>query len=241
MAEELDVQLILTCQLRPALLLDANGVVIAANNGSRRMIAHTQSSAPQDMHNPLIGQDLSQLGLVLQPRQTPILSSWSELLDAAVHAPRLDEPRYTTANSFHPDTDNFWDEESVCQAIVESDVEIPRRSDEQVAENEDDASTIKARAAVHWFPRREGGSFLVIFDRSSASKETVSDQFDSVNNPPGSSNTPSDAHPEEPQLNSKPMMPLDNQSLSSNEKIYVEKNTMNRTCSTSVSTLKFLT
>jgi hypothetical protein len=231
-----DVQSMLTHHLRPALVLDAQGVVIAANNGSRRLIHFSQPAAP------IIGQDISQLGLVLQ-RRPPTLSSWSKLLDAAVHVPRLDEPHHaTTANSFHLDTDEFWDAESVRQAIVESNVRVTHRKGENDSENEDNSSTVRARAIVHWLPQGDKGLFLVTFDRPSTSDrlapgETVSELSDGVDDIPHSSERSSDVHAEDSQSNTMPISQLGSQNMSSNEKVPLAINEWS-SASLNVSSLK---
>jgi hypothetical protein len=239
-----DVQSMLAHQLRPALVLDAHGIVIAANNGSRRLIALSQPAAPQDMRNPIIGQDISRLGLVVQ-RRPPALSSWSELLDAAVHVPRLDEPDHaTTANSFHQDTDEFWDAEILRQAIVESNVCTIRTNDEHDDENEDNSTTVRARAIVHWHPRGHGGVFLLTFDRPPVSdrpppSDTASEPSDGTEDVQRSLESSSDVYAGESPSNMAPTLQLGGQHLSGNEKAPLPINSFNNGCSLSVSSLKF--
>jgi hypothetical protein len=92
-----NAQLMCAHQLRPALILDTHGVVTGVNQGILRMIAPSQPSAPQEEHDPLIGRNISQLGLELQSRRPQVLSSWSDLLDAAVHVKGSDDPQDATA------------------------------------------------------------------------------------------------------------------------------------------------
>jgi hypothetical protein len=67
-----DAQSVLAHQLRPALVLDSHGVVIAANKGSCRLIVPSRIPASRDAQNLLLGKTVSELGLVPLPGDPPV-------------------------------------------------------------------------------------------------------------------------------------------------------------------------
>jgi hypothetical protein len=238
-----NAQLMCAHQLRPALILDTHGVVTGVNQGILRMIAPSQPSAPQEEHDPLIGRNISQLGLELQSRRPQVLSSWSDLLDAAVHVKGSDDSQdATAANNIHTNTDEFWDEEYVRQAIVESAVYITCRNSAHDAGHDDHSSTVRARVTIHWIESE--GSFLLTFDRPSlqyrsASDETASGSFDGIDDSHASSESSCDAHLEESQQNTMGISQPEEQSTLSNETIPFVTSKLTSTCSTNVSSLTF--
>jgi hypothetical protein len=234
----LDAQQLLAHELRPALIVDSHGIILDTNHGSDRLIAPSRLSAPE-AQNPFIGQNIAQVGLELRPRQPPILSAWTDLLDAAVHVTRLgDQQGATTANSFHTSSDEFWNAEYVRQGRFESDVHITRRNGEH-------SSTIRARAIIHWVSRGlvDQGSFVVIFDRPSLLDQSTpnaaaTELSDGIDTPEGASESPSDAPPEEVTLNT---LQLGHKILSSEPNNALGMSKVNSTCPTNVSSLTFST
>ncbi|KAF2823891.1 hypothetical protein CC86DRAFT_408909 [Ophiobolus disseminans] len=174
-----DVPTVLEHQLRPALVLDSRGTVIAANKGSCRLILPSHVPASQSAHNVLLGKTVSDLGLVPLPGDPPILWTWSEILRAALDAAQSDKINRDTTGDRDPDatidvlqdTDDFWDEEAEQQAIVETDVYVTRYIQNPAAHKKGEllksSSMIKARATVFWLPQRENGHFLITFNRTS--------------------------------------------------------------------------
>jgi hypothetical protein len=176
-----DAQSFLTHQLRPALVLDSNGTVIAANKGSCRLIVPSHTPASKDDKNILLGKTVSDLGLVPLPGDPPVLWTWNEVLRSALQASRSDiinrdkgdhDPNATI--DVLQDTDDFWEDEAKRQAIVETDVYVTRHNREPCAPGTvagplKSSSMIKARATIYWFPQddHEKGNFLVTFNRMS--------------------------------------------------------------------------
>jgi CheY-like chemotaxis protein len=244
-----DAQQLLAQQLRPALVLDAHGIILDTNHGSDRLIALPQLPAAREAQNTLIGRNISQVGLELRPRRPPILSSWSHLLDAAVHVTRLDDQQdATTANSIHASTDKFWDAEYARQGIVESDIYMTRRSSEHDPEDEEHSSTIGARVIIHWVSRGlvDEGSFLVTIDRPSLLDGSVPDEaasglFNSIDNAQGASASPSDAHPEEAQPDTKHTSNSGDRKVSGKENMPLVASSISTTCATNASNLTILT
>jgi hypothetical protein len=234
----LDAQQLLAQELRPALVIDSHGLILDTNHGSDRLIGASRLSAPE-AQNPFIGQNISQVGLELRPRRPAILSTWSDLLDAAVHVTQLDDQQgATTANSIYTSSDEFWNAEYVRQGMFESDVHIARRNGEH-------SSTITARAIIHWVSRGlvDQGLFLVIFDRPflpdlAAPDVAASDLSDGINTPEGASGSPSDAQPEEATLNTSRSR---EGTLSSEPNNALIMSKVNSTCPTNVSSYTFST
>jgi PAS domain S-box-containing protein len=171
-----DPQSVLAHQLRPALVLDAHGTVIAANKGSCRLIVPSRIPASQNAHNLLLGKTVSELGLVPLPGDPPVLWTWKEILRAALRSDTInrDSKEYDPDATIDvlQDTDDFWDDEAEQQAIVETDVYVTRHyRKDSVPEMENgslkSSSMIKARATIYWLPQDDQGHFLVTFNRMS--------------------------------------------------------------------------
>jgi PAS domain S-box-containing protein len=178
--EAFDVESILTHQLRPALVLDSHGTIVAANHGSRRLIAPSHLVPYPNTHNSLLGRHISGLGLVPQPGQAPVLWTWNEMLDAAKQAIQSESARRDSNGERHnamnidilSDTENFWDEEAEQQGIIETSVYVTRQNWEYgtlgTGKPVNRSSMIKARAAVHWLSQGgDKGHFLVTLNRTS--------------------------------------------------------------------------
>jgi PAS domain S-box-containing protein len=133
--DECNAESLLAHQLRPALALDAHGTIVAANHGSRRLIAPSRLVPYSNTHNSLLGKNIAELGLVPQPGQTPVLWTWLELLLAAKNAVRSEGTRRNSSGQrYHAmaidilaDTENFWDEEAEQQGIIETNVYVTRQ------------------------------------------------------------------------------------------------------------------
>lgn len=134
--DQIDTHCVLGHQLRPALILDAEGSVVAANAGSGRLIAPTQLAATQynsDQH-PLLCKNVADLGLAPLPGDPPVLWTWSELLRAAIDVSRPDTNRGDRKCHDHARnidvvkaTDDFWAAEAELQATVETDIYVTRQ------------------------------------------------------------------------------------------------------------------
>jgi PAS domain S-box-containing protein len=174
-----DAQGVLAYQLRPALILDFKGTVIAANKGTCRLIIPTHVQEVESAENILIGKTVADLGLVPLPGDPPVLWTWSEVLRAALEAARPDTTNRDSTGYREPDatidvlqdTDDFWDEEAGQQAIVETDVYVTRYTRKSGAPGRGEllksSSMIKARATITWLPQGDKGHFLVTFNRTS--------------------------------------------------------------------------
>jgi PAS domain S-box-containing protein len=169
-----DAESILQYQLRPALVLDCHGCILAANHGSRRLIAPSRLVPSLNTHNSLLGKNISELGLVPQPGLAPVLWTWTEILDAA----RRGERYRAMAVDIQADTENFWDEEAEQQGIIETNVYVTRQDWELgtsgTGEPVKRSSMIKTRAAVHSLAQNDHGHFLVTFNRTALPFGSVS-------------------------------------------------------------------
>jgi PAS domain S-box-containing protein len=181
-----DAESILEHQLRPALVLDCHGCVLAANHGSRRLIAPSSLAPSSHTRNALLGENIAELGLVPQPGLAPVLWTWNEILDAAKSSIRSE---HTTPNSrgkrnqtmaidIHADTDEFWDEEAEQQSLIETNVYVTRQDwgleTSGTAEPVKRSSMIKTRAVVRALAQDNRGNFLVTFNRTALPSASVS-------------------------------------------------------------------
>ena len=182
-------KLLLVHQLKPALVLDSSGTVIAENEGSVRLISPHQNAA-SDNNGLSIGKNIADLGFVLLPGAPPVLGTWKDVLDAAfrVHKPvdgiwqnNNDRLQHIPATNVYTATDDFWNQEDEHQSIVESDVYVTRHDSgtgaHGIAGSMEASSMIRARATVHWCPSNEDGVFLIVFGRTSLPQRPAPDTF----------------------------------------------------------------
>ena len=172
-------QSLLAHQLRPALVLDIHGTILAANEGSLRLISPcTATSTPSCS---LLGIRIADLGIVLLPGDPPIFWTWKEIFDTAIKAVDSTRParrrnfgrtQQGSAGNALQETEHFWNYEAEHQSVVESDVYVTRHNSHKslasTMESTRASSKIRARAIVRWNPSTEGGVFLVTFDRPSS-------------------------------------------------------------------------
>ncbi|KZM22224.1 uncharacterized protein EKO05_0002068 [Ascochyta rabiei] len=166
-----EAQSLLEFQLKPALVLDDSGVVIAINPGGLRFLC-TATSTGQHTSSPVVGRKISDLNVVISPNASPALWTWDEILCVAVNTHtkfnRNNEPTKASAHSrdVFQATDDFWDLEAQQQPLVESSIYLirttPDTSTTSTSKNSEGSSKVKARANVCWYP---SGIFLVVFDR----------------------------------------------------------------------------
>lgn len=172
----LDALELLAHQLKPGLVLDSSGIVVAANHGSIRLISLHQI-ATLDNNVSLIGRNIAELGLVLLPGIPPILSTWKDVLDAAFDLRNLvdgiwqknnDRLRYVPTTNVYRDPHEFWNREDEYQSIVESDIYVTRRDSEArgATGSTKVASMLRVRATTHWYPSSKDGNFLITFSRT---------------------------------------------------------------------------
>ena len=174
-------------QLKPALVLDFSGTVVAVNEGSVRLISPHQN-ATSDNNGSLIGKNIADLGFVLLPGVPPVLWTWKDVLDAAfsvrkaVHGIRQnnnDRLRYIPATDVYRDTDEFWNQEDEHQSVVESDAYITRHDSGTSAHDATGSmeapSMIRVRATVHCYPSSTDGVFLIMFSRTSLPQRPAPD------------------------------------------------------------------
>lgn len=162
-----DAQSILTYQFQPSLVLDCDGVVLAANQGSRLLITATHTEAQQLVPDPLIGQHISSLGLAVQAGVMPGgYRTWNEILNAArsrdISQHERCPPEATIYSHISPEDSSFWNEDAFREGTIESNVLVTRQIK--------GCSMIKARAAIRWIHRNDSGHFLVTCSRPSSSQ-----------------------------------------------------------------------
>jgi hypothetical protein len=80
--EVLDAPKLLAHQLKPALVLDSSGTVVAVNEGSVRLISLHQNTTSNN-NGSSIGKNIADFGFVLLPGVPPVLWTWKDVLDAA--------------------------------------------------------------------------------------------------------------------------------------------------------------
>ena len=165
-----EVQALLEYQLKPALVLDASGNVIATNEGFLRLmkfLPHATSNSQPSTN--LTGKHISKLGFALHLADLPSTWQWDDILAAAhrnSHSGTCsgDHTNPGPGDSTHHSTKagDFWDQEAECVSLVECDVRLIAASrDEKDAASEDQ---VRARANVRWY-RQGQGTFLVVFCR----------------------------------------------------------------------------
>ncbi|KAH7341171.1 hypothetical protein BKA66DRAFT_448344 [Pyrenochaeta sp. MPI-SDFR-AT-0127] len=183
----LDAPKLLAHQLKPALVLDSSGTVVAVNEGSVRLISPHQNVI-SDNNSSLIGKNIADLGFVPLPGIPPILWTWKGVLDAAfsvrkpvegIRQNNNDCLRYIPATNVYSDTNDFWNQEDEHQSIVESDIYVTRHdsgtSAHDTAGSIEASSMIRVRATVHWYPLSKGGVFLITFSRTSLPQRPAPD------------------------------------------------------------------
>jgi PAS domain-containing protein len=155
-------QTLLTYQLQPSVVLDADGIVLATTQSCRRLIISTDLEPPHIASDPLVGQNVSSLGLAIQPGTTSV-RTWSELLHAAYSRNTSEYGMYPPVDTGNPEAsgedDSFWDEEAAREGTIEINVFVARR--------QDISSIVQARATVCWMHRHDHGYFLVTLSRTS--------------------------------------------------------------------------
>ncbi|KAF9701428.1 hypothetical protein EKO04_000984 [Ascochyta lentis] len=173
-----ELQALLEHQLKPTLVLDAQGTVIATNDGILRLIRSlplTTKNIP--ISDSLIGKHISDLGFALDLEDLPITWKWDDILIAAhrnshaheCHGNHADTQTIIPGNHSSWNSDEFWDQEAEKLSLVEVDVHFVGESqsgrDTDLSAMRSD-SQLKARANVRWH-RQGQGVFLVILDRPS--------------------------------------------------------------------------
>ncbi|KAJ4362827.1 hypothetical protein N0V95_001201 [Ascochyta clinopodiicola] len=168
-----EAQSLLEFQLKPALVLDETGVVIAINPGGLRLICAAPTTGYYNS-SPVVGKKISDLDVVISPSGSPALWTWNGILCVAATAHtkfnRNNEPAKSSAHSRNvfQATDDFWDLEAQQQPLIESIVHIiktaPGTPKSNSSSNPEGSLKVKARANVCWYP---SGIFLVVFDRPS--------------------------------------------------------------------------
>ncbi|KAH9876272.1 hypothetical protein J1614_004151 [Plenodomus biglobosus] len=182
----LEPDALLAHQLAPALVLDAAGTIIAANEGSLRLISPLRQNTASVAEESLLGRQIADISLFPLPGAPPVLWNWSDILAAAVDASRLnvgtwrqdDGPTLRiSAIDAYQDTDDFWDEEAGRQAIVETNVYVPRYAAGADAGTTKDVpgepSMVRARATVRWYPSQNDGLYLIVLHRTSLPYRTA--------------------------------------------------------------------
>lgn len=179
-----DAQSILGHQLRPALVVDAHGVVVATNDGSCRLIPPTDLTAAQNDASHLLNKTVSELGLVPLPGDPPVLWTWNEVFRAARSALQPEQSKsdngperdHTAPRNVAQDTNDFWNNEARVQGIIEIDVFVTRRTWEPSLARDEPVkspSMIKARATIQWLPRDGSGHFIIKFCRATLPRAPV--------------------------------------------------------------------
>ena len=165
-------QPLLKHQLKPALVLDASGTVIAINPAGVRLVCTSRASADH-IPSQIKGTKISNLGITITPNSSLALWTWNDILVAAANVtkPNDDErtKTFTSDSDVFQATEEFWDMEASEQSMIESDVYFVKTSPASAAETARGANgffKVKARANVCWYPP---GMFLVVFDRPSMS------------------------------------------------------------------------
>jgi hypothetical protein len=185
--EVLDAPKLLAHQLKPALVLDSSGTVVAVNEGSVRLISLHQNTTSNN-NGSSIGKNIADLGFVLLPGVPPVLWTWKDVLDAAFRVRKPPDGiwqnnndclQYIPATNIYRATNDFWNEEDEHQSIVESDVYVTRHdsgtSAHDITESMEASSMIRARATVHWCPSNKDGVFLITFGRISLPQRPAPD------------------------------------------------------------------
>jgi len=178
-----DAQAILAHQITPALILNRSGTVVAANEGSVRLLSPLRQDASFATEGSLLGENIADLAQIPLPGALPVLWTWSSILAAAIDisesgaANRQNIRGYVSTTDYCQNADNFWDDEAEQQAIIESNVYVTRYSSQAgipSANDSDDAtSVVRARASVHWLSSDLDGVFLIIFNRTSLPHQTA--------------------------------------------------------------------
>lgn len=171
--EDNEAQLLLRCQLKPALVLDGSGVITAINMGGLRLVGPSTTSGNSTL-SAVVGKKIADLGMAISPRGSPVLWTWDQILDAAANSRNKinDNPEPTKLSTPNRDifqiTNDFWDLEAEKQSLIESNVFLVKTatavSTVRTPEGVENLFKMKARANVSWYP---SGLFLVVFDRPS--------------------------------------------------------------------------
>jgi PAS domain S-box-containing protein len=178
-----DAQAILAHQIAPALMLNRSATVIAANEGSVRLLLPFRQNLPVATEGSLLGKNIADVALIPLPGASPDLCTWSSILAAAIDisesgaANRQNIRAHVSTTDLYQNTDAFWENEAEQQAIIESNIYVPRCSSQAgtpSANDSDDAtSVVRARASVHWLSSNLDGVFLIIFNRTSLPHRTT--------------------------------------------------------------------
>ncbi|KAI8934177.1 hypothetical protein NX059_008927 [Plenodomus lindquistii] len=177
---------LLAHQLAPALVLDHTGTVVAANDGSLRLIVPIRQNVIPVTERSLVGRDIADLGLLPLPGPPPVLWNWVDILAAAVDVGessvdnwRQDDrenSRISTVDAYQ-DTDDFWDVEAERQAVVETNVYVPRPAVDTDGDTLKDVtsepSMVRARATIRWYPSQSNGLYLIVLHRTSLPYRTA--------------------------------------------------------------------
>jgi PAS domain S-box-containing protein len=184
--DELDLLALLAYQLKPTLILDSSGTVVAVNEGSVRLILpHQKAISGND--GLLLGKSIADIGFALVPGGLPCRCTWKSVLDAAFDARRPTRGILPNSNDciksnsvpdIYSKSTEFWDQEDEYQSVIESNVHVTRKTMVNSAVDTilsvEESNLISARATVRWYPSSKDGVFLITLSRTSLSQPSVS-------------------------------------------------------------------
>jgi hypothetical protein len=99
----------------------------------------------------LLGKNIADVALIPLPGASPDLCTWSSILAAAIDisesgaANRQDIRAHVSTTDLYHNTNAFWDDEAEQQAIIESNIYVPRYSSQAgtpSANDSDDATSV---------------------------------------------------------------------------------------------------
>jgi PAS domain S-box-containing protein len=183
--DELDLSTLLAYQIKPTLILDSSGTVVAVNEGSVRLILpHQRAISGND--GLLLGKSIADIGFALLPGDPPYRCTWESVLDAAFDARRPtcgipqnsnDRFRSNPVPNIYSNSTDFWDREDEHQSIVESNIHVTRKARVDSAVDTilslEESSLTSARVTVRWYPSSNDGFFLITLSRTSLSQPSI--------------------------------------------------------------------
>jgi PAS domain S-box-containing protein len=183
--DQFDLPTLLAYQIKPTLILNTSGTVIAVNEGSVRLILPHQRTNSSN-NGLLLGKSIADIGLTLLPEDPPYRCTWESVLDAAFDAcrPTCGIPensnncfRSDPVSDIYSNSTEFWDREYEHQSIIESTVHVSRKAwvDNTVDTilSMEESSLISARATVCWYSLTKDGFFLITLSRTSLSQPSI--------------------------------------------------------------------